>query len=155
MNSGPLFSAMLRPHRALGPTGIRNVVMLTAALAAIPGILFYAIGAWPIVGLLGLDVIALTWALTASFKSGDAYEEVTLWPDNLEVRHVTPKGDESRHAFNPFWVRLDVTRDFEDRVTRIALRNRGEELEIGNFLTPADKKSFATSFSQALHRARV
>lgn len=155
MQTAPLFSAMLRPHRALGPSGIRNVVIFTAIMASIPGMVFYAMGAWPIVGLLGLDMIALTWALTASFKSGDTYETVTLWPDNLEVRHVTARGQERQHRFNPFWVRLDVSRDFEDRVTRIALKNRGEVLELGKFLTPDDKKKFAQSFGRALHRARA
>lgn len=155
MQSAPLYSADLRPHRALGPTGIRNVILFTAVLAAIPGIFFYSVGAWPIIGLLGLDLIALTWAMTASFKSGDAYEQVTLWPDNLEIRHVSPKGQEWRRKFNPFWVRLDVTRDIEDRVTRIALKNREERLEIGAFLTPEDKKIFAKTLAQALHQART
>lgn len=155
MQSAPLFSADLRPHRALGPKGIRNVILFTALMISVPGIFFYAIGAWPIIGLLGLDLIALTWAMTASFKSGRMFETVTLWRDNLEVRHVSEKGEERRHEFNPFWVRLDVARDFEGRVTNIALRNRQDRLEIGAFLTPDDKKKFADGFGVALQKARA
>lgn len=154
MQSEPIFSADLRPHRAMGPAGIRNVIIFTALMISIPGIFFYSIGAWPIIGLLGVDLIAITWAMTASFKSGDAYEQVTLWPDNLEIRHVTSKGRERHHHFNPFWVRLDVTRDLENRVTRIALKNRKDRLEIGAFLTPDDKQRFARSFGQALSKTR-
>jgi len=151
----PLFAALLTPHRSLSLVGIRRVVALYATLAAIPGLYFFLTGAWPIVGFLGLDALALYWALSASLKSGKTFEEVTLWPDSLEVRHVTARGRERRHAFNPFWVRLDVTKDHEQRVTRLALKNRGEVLEIGAFLNPDDKASFATVFGQALYRARA
>ena len=73
----------------------------------------------------------------------------------LEIRHVNSKGRETRHTFNPFWVRLDVTRDVDDRVTRIAIKQRTQRLEIGAFLTPVDKGLFATGFGRALHKARA
>ena len=150
----PLFAALLTPHRALGLKGIRLVALTYGVLALVPGLYFYLSGAWPVVGFLGLDALLLYWALSASLKSGRAFEEVTLWPDELQVRQVTHRGKERRHVFNPFWVRLQVDRDFEERVTRLALRNRGEELEIAGFLNPEDKKSFAKVFGQALGKAR-
>lgn len=130
------------------------MVALYASLAAIPAIYFYATGAWPVVGFLGADIVLLWWALSASRRSGRAYEEVTLWPDRLEIRHVTARGVERQHDFNPFWVRLEVERDYEDRVTSLVLRNRAERLEIGAFLNPDDKASFARAFGQELSRAR-
>lgn len=155
MQKSPLFAALLTPHRSLNTRGIRIVVAVYAAFALIPGVYFFILGAWPVVGFLGLDAILLWWALSASRKSGDAFEEVTLWPDSLEVRHVSAKGRENHHAFNPFWVRLHVDKDYEQRVTRLALRNRQEELEIGAFLNPDDKASFASVFGQALSKART
>lgn len=155
MQKSPLFAALLTPHRSLGKKGVRVVVAFYVILAMIPGVFFFVLGAWPVVGFLGLEALILWWALSVSRKSGDAYEEVTLWPDSLEVRHVTAKGKENRHAFNPFWVRLHIDKDFEQRVTRLALRNRGEELEIGAFLNPDDKATFATVFGQALTKARI
>jgi len=154
MQAEPDFSALLRPHRAMSPKGIRVVMVVTAGLAAIPGLVFFSMGAWPVVGLLGLEVMALYWAMNASFRSGDAYEEVRLWRHDLQIRHVTASGAERHHAFNPYWVKLDIARDREDRITRIALRNRGETVEVGSFLTPAGKKKFASGFSAALYRAR-
>ncbi|MCB9992556.1 MAG: DUF2244 domain-containing protein [Hyphomicrobiaceae bacterium] len=154
MTTSPLFSAMLTPHRSLGPRGIRNVAAVASLLALVPGFFFFSIGAWPVVGLMGLDVLALYWALSASLKSGRAFEEVTLWRDALEIRHVTGWGRERQHKFNPFFVRLRVERDYEDRVTRLALKFRDSELEIGAFLNPDDKASFATVLSSALYDAR-
>lgn len=154
MHASPLFAALLTPYRSLGPQGIWFVAAVYAALAAIPSIYFFATGAWPIVGFLGADLLFLWWALSASRRAGRAFEEVTLWPDKLEVRHVTARGAERRHDFNPFWVRLEVVRDNESRVTNLILRNRAERLEIGAFLNPDDKASFAKVFGQELSRAR-
>lgn len=154
IHASPLFAALLTPYRSLGAMGIHLVVAAYAILAAIPGLYFFLTGAWPVVGFLGLDILLLWWALSASRRAGRAFEEVTLWPDKLEVRHVSARGKERRHDFNPFWVRLEVERDHEERVTRLILRNRAEALEIGAFLNPDDKASFAQVFGQELHRAR-
>lgn len=145
MEKSPLFAALLTPHRSINRSGILKIVAFYTIASAIPGVYFFMMGAWPVIGFLGLDVLGLWWALSVSLKSGDAFEEVTLWRDSLEVRHV----------YNPFWVRLHINKDFEDRVTRLGLQIRGEELEIGAFLNPDDKASFAVVFSQALSKARA
>ncbi len=150
----PVFTARLTAHRSLGPVGIRHVTLVFAALATVPGAYFVSTGLWPIVGALGLATMILWWALSFSLKTGRTFEEVTLWRDDLRIRHVTYRGDERHHAFNPFWVRLDVSRDFDDRVTRLTLSTRGETVEIGAFLNPDDKASFARAFGLALSHNR-
>jgi uncharacterized membrane protein len=154
VQTAPLFSAHLVPYRSLGRTGIWLVVALAAALALIPGTVFFLLGAWPVLGFLGLDVLALAVALSISLGEVRRREEITLWRDRLEVRHVPPSGAARRHRFNPFWVRFSVKRDVEERVTRLLLASRGRELEIGGFLGPAAKAEFARDFSAALYRAR-
>jgi uncharacterized membrane protein len=41
----PLFAATLTPHRSLSPRGKRVVIGLVAALALVPGLVFYVAGA--------------------------------------------------------------------------------------------------------------
>ena len=153
--TAPLYSVRLTPYRSLGPRGVRLVVMLAAALALIPGTVFFVAGAWPVVGFLGLDVLALYWALSRSLADARMCEDITLWRDRLLVRHFSPRGAERRHQFNPFWVRFVVDRDIEERVTGLALTSRARRLEIGSFLGPDDKAAFARDFGLALHRARI
>jgi len=154
MQTDPLFAVQLSPHRAMNRQGIRRVIALTAVLAAIPGLAFYAMGAWPIMGLMGLDVLLLYWALTRSLKDGDAFEVVTLWPDHLDIRCVSARGRETVHSFNPFFVRLVVERDHEDRVTGLRIATREKQIEIGSFLNADDKARFAGMFGPELARAR-
>lgn len=152
--AAPLFEAQLSPYRSLGPSGIQLVAALAAALALIPGTIFYLAGAWPVIGFMGLDVLALYWALSHSLRDKRRREEITLWRDRLLVRHFSPRGAERSHQFNPFWVRLAVARDYDQRVTTLALASRARRLEIASFLGPDDKAAFAKDFSAALYRAK-
>lgn len=150
----PLFAARLTPHRSLSPRGIRIVVVVLASMALLPGLIFYMLGAWPVVGFMGLDVLALYWALTWSFRDGKRSEEVTLWQDLLEIRQISPTGEETRETFNPTLVRLVIDRDFDERTTGLKLKTPERELIIGAFLNPDDKGSFAKAFGTALRKAR-
>ena len=150
----PLFAATLTPHRSLTRRGYRYVIAVACVLASIPGIVFFSLGAWPVIGFLGLDVLAIGWALSASMKSGKQYEEVTLWPDELEVKQVSAKGKVELTRFNPFFVKLVIDRDFNERTTALHLRTRDADMVIGAFLNPDDKASFAKVFGSALKKAR-
>jgi len=150
----PHFSAVLTPHRALDQKGVNNVIMITCLLAAIPGLIFFSMGAWPVVGFLGLDVAFLYWALTHSRQEVNGFEEIRLFADQLDIRQVSAKGREIHHQLNPFWTKIEVQRDFEDRVIDIVLRSKNQTLKIGAFLNPEDKRTFALAFANALFRLK-
>jgi len=150
----PLFAATLTPNRSLSRRGFRIVVALAVVLASVPGMIFFSLGAWPIVSFIGLDVLLIWWALSASMKRGRRYEQVTLWPDQLELRQVSGRGKEQLLRFNPFLVKLVIDRDINERTTALHLRTAESDTEIGAFLNPDDKASFAKVFGTALKKAR-
>ena len=89
-----------------------------------------------------------------SILNNNGFEEVTLYPDSLDIRRVSPKGRETRFQFNPFWTKIEVFKDFEDRVTDIVLKSKERSVKVGAFLNPDDKKSFAFALSSALYRVK-
>jgi len=151
----PLFSAKLTPHRSLGQRGYRVVIAVVALAATVPAITFYSLGAWPIIGFLGLDVALIAWAMWASLKDGKRYEQVTLWRDQLELKQVDGAGKEMLVRFNPSLVKLVVDRDYNERTTGLHLRTRDRDVVLGAFLNNDEKSSFAKAFGTALKRARV
>lgn len=151
----PLFAAKLTPRRSLGRRGLRVVIVLIALFASLPGIIFFSMGAWPIVGFMGLDVALIWWAMSASQRDGKRYEEVTLWSDQLELKQVDGAGKENLSRFNPNFVKLVVDRDFNERTTGLHLRTRDRDVVLGGFLDADEKSSFAKAFGTALKRARV
>ena len=150
----PLFAATLTPHRSLTPTGKRVVIGLVAALALVPGVVFYLAGAWPVVGFMGLDVLAIWAALTISMRGGKAYEVVTLWPTSLELKKVDPKGAEEAMSFVPKTVKFVIDRDYNERVTALWLKTDAKRIPLGAFLSAEEKLSLSKVFGTALRKAR-
>ena len=60
-----LFSAVLTPHRSLGRVGFLVLMALIGGISFVAGIVFLLIGAWPVFGFFGLDVLLLYWAFRA------------------------------------------------------------------------------------------
>lgn len=149
-----LFDAVLTPYRSLGAKGFAALIGLFAAVSLAVGLIFHSIGAWPVLGFLGLDVVLLTGAFLANYRSARAFERVILSRDLLLVRKVRADGRASEARFNPYWTRLTVERDDDFGVTGISLASQGRSLALGTFLNPADKESFAAAFARALAAAR-
>lgn len=151
----PLFAATLTPNRSLTRKGFRVVIALVVVMFSVPAIVFSSLGAWPIIGFLGLDVALVWWALAAARREGKREERITLWPDQLELTQIDAGGKETLTRFNPYFVKLVVDRDFNERTVAMHLRTRETDVVIGNFLSQDDKSSFAKAFGTALKRARA
>jgi uncharacterized membrane protein len=151
----PLFAARLTPNRSLGRRGYRIVIAILAVAVTVPAITFYSMGAWPIAGFMGLDVVLIAWAMRASLNDGKRYELVTLWRDQLELKQVDGKGKETLTRFNPAFVKLVIDRDYNERTTGLHLRTRDRDVVLGAFLNNDEKSSFAKAFGTALRRARA
>jgi len=150
----PIFAATITPHRSLGATGFLVLMLATSAVGFVSGMMFLIIGAWPVFGFLGLDVLLLYVAFRANFRAARAYEEVTVTPSELTVRKVSHHGSVREWTLNPVWVRLDRVVHEEFGIERLFLVSYGRRLSIAGFLSPDEKASFATALSSALGEAR-
>jgi uncharacterized membrane protein len=149
-----IFSAVITPHRSLGPKGFLIFMMCLGGLSFISGMAFVLTGAWPICGFFGLDVLLVYLAFRANFRAARAYEEVTVTASELTVRKVSQRGAVREFTANPLWVRLDRTVHEEFGIERLFLVSRGRRLPIAGFLGPDEKASFARALAGALSEAR-
>ena len=138
-----LFSAVLTPHRSLNRVGFRILIGDYGAVSFIAGIAFLLMGAWPVFGFFGLDVLLLYWAFRLNYRHAAAYEEVKVTPAALTVRKVSHRGQAREWVLNPLWVRLEKIVHEEFGIERLLLVSRGKELAIASFLGPDEKASFA------------
>jgi uncharacterized membrane protein len=149
-----LFSALLTPHRSLNRTGFLVLMAFLCAISFAAGLAFLLMGAWPVLGFFGLDVLAVYWAFRISFRNAKAREEITVTPSELRVRRVSHRGHVVEWALNPLWVRLEQTSDVEYGIERLYLVSRGRRVSIGRFLGPDEKASFAKALLAALQAAK-
>lgn len=149
-----LFSALLTPHRSLTRTGFLVLMSVVSAVSFIAGLAFLIMGAWPVFGFFGLDVLVIYWAFRINFRRARAYEEVFLTASELRYRRVNQHGRSMEWTFNPRWVQLDQEIHAEFGVERLYLASRGQRIGIGSFLGPDEKASFAKALTEALRDAR-
>ena len=150
----PIFAALLVPYRSLGRRGFTIMMAAFALVCFVSGMMFIAKGAWPVFGFLGADVLLVWWAFSASYRSAKAREEVTVSRSDLSIRKISPRGEVRETHHNPFWARFRVARHDEIGITRMSVDSQGASTEIGSFLNPDDRESFAREFNRALLTAR-
>jgi uncharacterized membrane protein len=149
-----IFSAVITPHRSLSPKGFLIFMVCLGGLSFISGISFVLMGAWPVCGFFGLDVLLVYIAFRANYRTGRAYEEVSVTAGELTVRKVDHRGGVHEFTLNPLWVRLERIVHEEFGIERLFLVSRGRRLPIAAFLGPDEKASFARALTNALGEAR-
>ncbi len=125
-----------------------------SAVSFATGIAFLLMGAWPVLGFLGLDVLVVYWAFRVNFRRAAATEEITVTPLELRVRRVSHRGHVVEWVLNPLWVQLDQKVHAEFGIERLYLISRGRRVSIGNFLGADEKASFAKALMAALQTAK-
>ncbi|WP_375311854.1 DUF2244 domain-containing protein [Bradyrhizobium sp. A5] len=149
-----IFSARLTPHRSLNRTGFLAVMLFLSAVSFVTGLVFLMMGAWPVFGFFGLDVLVIWWAFKVNFRAARASEEIVVTPSELRVRRVSHRGQVVEWAFNPLWVRLDMEVDEDFGIEHLYLISRGRRLRIAGFLGPQEKASFYNGLVEALNAAK-
>ncbi|MDE2578153.1 MAG: DUF2244 domain-containing protein [Hyphomicrobiales bacterium] len=149
-----IYAARLRPHRSLQPSQARLVVGFLALGCSIVSLPFFLLGAWPVVGFLGLDIVAVWWAFGASYRAARAYEDLRVTPLELQLDQVDAAGARRQWRFNPAWVRLQRDEHEEFGLQRLAFVSRGRAVEFAGFLGPDEKAIVARDLSDALAQAR-
>ena len=151
---GPLFSAILRPHRSLGVKKFQILILVLGFIFFLIGSVFLYLGAWPIVGFLGLELFLIWGAYRLNYFSAHAYELVKVFPHEVYIRGVSNKGKISEFRFNPRWVQLIIERMEDEKIKQIRLMSSGKGCLVGNFLNPDDLETFAAAFGNAIKTAR-
>ena len=151
---GWIFAATITPQRSLSYFGFVLLMSLVGFVSFLAGMVFLLMGAWPVFGFFGLDVLLLYWAFRMNYRAARAYEEVFISVEEMTVRKVSPRGRVEEWKANPLWVRLEKIVHAEYGIEHILLVAGGRKLAVAGFLGPDEKASFASALSNALNEAR-
>jgi uncharacterized membrane protein len=149
-----LFSALLTPHRSLNRTGFLVLMGFLSVVSFAAGVAFLMMGAWPVFGFFGLDILVIYWAFRINFRRARASEEILVTPSELRVRRVSHRGHVVEWVLNPLWVQLEQKTHAEFGIERLYLVSRGRRVSIGSFLGAEEKASFAKALMAALQAAK-
>jgi uncharacterized membrane protein len=150
----PVFSAVITPHRSLSPSGARLVMTLICLATVVSSVPFLVIGAWPIAGFFGLDLIALAIAFHINFRDARGFEEVAISPAKVRLAKVTPRGARREWSFDTLWTRVEKQEDDEFGLQKLSVVSRGQSVAVAQALSPHERADFAQAFCGALARAK-
>lgn len=148
------FRAILQPNHPLSRKGFTVLMVIVALLSLVCSLFFLSLGAWPVCGFFGLDVALLYWAFRLSFRASAVREFVEVNDRELVVAHHYPGRPVRRLRWPRAFVRVELEEDRErELVGRLLLCFRHTRCEIGAFLAPEDRRSFAHALRGALASA--
>ncbi len=151
----PVLDLVLYPNPPLGRHG--TVVLMAAVLVvgAVLGAGFATLGAWPVSGFLGLDVLLLGLALARTRRVARRAEIVRLHAGALVVKRLGPDGRaESEARLEPFWTRV-VVDERRRHDPQVSLRSHGRSVPIARFLSPTERREVARELERALAALRA
>ena len=154
MHGASPFRAVLHPHRSLDPRGFLILMLALGAVSFVTGLVFLSVGAWPVMGFFGLDVLLVYLAFKLNYRAARAYELVELTPATLKLTQVTPSGRSKEFEFNPYWVRVRFI-EHPDGSNNLKLTSHGREFEFGRLLNDEERRDFARVLEGALATART
>ena len=145
---------VLYPNRSLGTTGFALLMTAIVLVSVAVGAGFMMVGAWPVTGFLGLDVLLVYLAFRWNDRQARRAEFVRLDGDGLSVRRLEPDGHSQCWRFEPYWVRVSLEQvGRHDR--RLVLRSHGRQVVIGAFLTQDERQELAHALEAALREHRA
>lgn len=150
----PVFDATITPHRSLGQDGFRLVMTLVCLVGVAASIPFMLLGAWPVAGFFGLDIVALFIAFKVNFNAARAFERIVVTPLEVLLRKVSHHGREKVWRSNPAWTRLEREDDEDYGLLELSLVSRGRRTVIASALSPREREGFAQALGSALAKAR-
>jgi len=155
-SNSKVWQATLTPHRSLTREGFLVLMGLVIAVNLVVGCMFMAMGAWPITGFAGLDVLLVWWAFRANFADARQLERIFITDHELVFDRLIEKHPPLQQRFVRRWVRVELEEDKErELIGRLLLVSGPTRLAIGEFLAPEERKSLATALKAALAIPRI
>lgn len=150
---GDFLNAVLYPHRSLTRSGFNWVMGIMAVSALGLAVLFWSLGAWPIVAFLALDVVIVWVAFRINFDRARQHEKLRLTQHNLIVEKSAPGKRTRRWAFCPGRASVTLLEAGEHHAS-LQISGTDHSLEIGAFLSPQERAEAAAMLKSALAQWR-
>ena len=143
----------LWPYRSLSLRGFRILMVVLASLMSIIATGFFLLGAWPVIGFLGAEILIVWFAFKVNYRAGQLVETVEITPNYVQITRTNWRGNETQTCLDSPWVQAELQEEQEHR-PKLILRAHAQKMEIGSFMPPIEKDALATALNNALMRAR-
>lgn len=146
--------ALLTPNRSLSERGFAIAMAIVAVTFFLTGLMFYSMGAVPILGFFGLDMFAIWLAFRLSFNRQREQTRIIVTARMIRMHHTDRKGRERQAEVPSAFARIELDEPVHPS-SWLRIEHGRTAWVIGRFLTPDERKSFAAALRKALAAART
>ena len=153
MGEPSTFEAIIIPHRSLSGRGLRWLAGFILVVSAGISLGLSDVGAWPAVGINGVEIALALYLLRRNARGRLASEVLILSGAGLRIVRTDVSGHRAERSLAPGWLRCSL----EERPGRgpaLWLAERGYRMEVGADLGDAEKRDLALALATALDRLR-
>ncbi len=145
--------AVLEPPRSLSAAGLARVMFVLGSISFLFSIGFLLMGAYPVVGFLGAEVLLLWYLMKRSMRGPGPRTHLRVTAESVEVCRIDRRGREQLEALPSYFARVvHDARLHSAQALRIVAGRR--YLAIGEHLSREEQLTLATRLKRALHEAR-
>lgn len=145
----PLLELVLTPHRSLPRSGFVALMVALVAFNFVAGLVFLVVGAWPVIGFLGLDVLLVWLAFRLNYARARQSERLAFFPDRVRIDHRDHWGRERHVELQPYWLQVRVQRR-NGAAQRLVLASHGRGHVVGSFLAVDERERLAAHLREVL-----
>ncbi|MFP4519395.1 MAG: DUF2244 domain-containing protein [Oceanicaulis sp.] len=145
--------AEIRPNRSLANPAFYVLMAAFGAISFIAGAAFALLGAWPVLGFFGLDVLIVFLAFKLSYRDGRRMETIKVTGEEIRVARQSPFGHRTAFRVPLAWTRVELAGEGEPDV-QAGLWHKGRNLIIGAMLSPREREALADAVREAIEQAR-
>ena len=145
--------AEIRPHRSLANPAFYALMAAFGVISFVAGIAFMLLGAWPVLGFFGLDVLIVFLAFKFSYRDGRRRETIQVTDEEIRVARCSPFGHLTAFRVPLAWTRVELAGEGEPDV-QARLHHKGRNLIIGAMLSPKEREALAGAVGAAIDKAR-
>ena len=129
---------------------VRWGLLLFGVVCLLVGLVFMFLGAQPVLGFMGLEVVLLYTVYKFCEGSARQSEHVTVSEDHFIIRTIDRHGCLSLARFDPRWTDLRIVS--HDRGGGLIVSSKGRTRRFGGFLDPAECEKVLDLLNRAVCR---
>ncbi len=145
--------ALLTPNRSLSERGFAVAMAIIAVVFFLTGLMFWSMGALPILGFFGLDMVAVWLAFRLSFNQQREQTRVVVTARAIRLQHTDRKGRQKEAEVPTAFARVELDEPVQP-ASWLRIEHGRTAWVIGRFLTPDERRSFAEALRRAVRAAR-
>lgn len=150
IDAAPQFRAVIIPRRSLSQPAMLVLLAAICLLCVGSATLWVIVGAWPVGGFTGLELLLAAWLFRLHIRAGRASELVLLTESSLRVIRTSPTGRRQELNLEPSWLQVRLI-ERPGRTPALRVEGGRQGIEIARELGDVEKRDLAAVLDRALH----